>query len=46
MVTLIRTPTVFFTYAQIILCVMCVEKIEKIMIEEEAGQDADLEKAV
>lgn len=46
LVTLIRTPTVFFTYAQMILCVMCVEKIGKIMIEEEAGQDADLEKAV
>lgn len=30
LVTLIRTPTVFFTYAQIILCVMCVVKIDKI----------------
>lgn len=29
LVTLIRTPTVFFTYAQMILCVMCVEKIGK-----------------
>lgn len=30
LVTLIRTPTVFFTYAQIILCVICVVKIDKI----------------
>lgn len=30
LVTLIRTPTVFFTYAQMILCVMCVVKIDKI----------------
>lgn len=46
LVTLIRTPTVFFTYAQMILCVMCVEKIGKIMIWEEAGQDDELKKAV
>lgn len=30
LVTLIRTPTVFFTYAQMILCVICVVKIDKI----------------
>lgn len=46
LVTLIRTPTVFFTYAQMILCALCVEKFTEIMRWKETEQDTDLKKAV
>ena len=34
LVSLIRTPTVFFTYAQVILCVLSVEKIGNLIMAE------------
>lgn len=39
LVTLIRTPTVFFTYAQMILCTLCVEKIGSIAVAEKTEKE-------
>lgn len=44
LVSLIRTPTVFFTYAQVILCVLSVEKIGTLVMAEETKEE--LKKAV
>lgn len=44
LVSLIRTPTVFFTYAQVILCVLSVEKIGILVMAEETKEE--LKKAV
>lgn len=46
LVTLIRTPTVFFTYAQMILCAICVDKFEEIMLWREKEEDTDQKMAV
>lgn len=39
LVSLIRTPTVFFTYAQMILCVLSVEKIADIVLAGETEEE-------
>ena len=44
LVSLIQTPTVFFTYAQIVLCVLSVEKIGSIAMTEKTQKE--LKKAV
>ncbi len=43
LVSLIRTPAVFYTYAQVILCVLSVEKIGNLVMAEDAEK---LKKAV
>lgn len=44
LVSLIGTPTVFFTYAQMILCVLSVEKIGDIVMSEEMEDSDDYRK--
>lgn len=44
LVSLIRTPAVFFTYAQMILCILSVEKIGTLVMTEETKEE--LKKAV
>ena len=45
LVSLIRTPAVFFTYAQIILSILSVEKIGTLVMMEEESKE-ELKKAV
>ena len=45
LVSLIRTPAVFFTYAQIILSILSVEKIGTLVMMEDESKE-ELKKAV